>query len=66
MRAFADALEAIPTALAENSGLNPIETVADAKARQISENNSRIGIDCLGEVKSFFFNLHFFLWIKFI
>ena len=49
VRAFADALEAIPTALAENSGLSPIETVADAKARQISEGNPRIGVDCLNE-----------------
>jgi len=32
IRAFADALEQIPTALAENSGLNPIESVAEAKA----------------------------------
>ena len=49
VRAFADALEAIPTALAENSGLSPIETVADAKARQISDGNPRIGVDCLNE-----------------
>ena len=27
MRAFADALDSVPTALAENSGLPPIETV---------------------------------------
>ena len=59
VRAFADALEAIPTALAENSGLSPIETVADAKARQISEGNPRIGVDCLNEVKIIFF-LNFF------
>ena len=32
MRAFADALDAVPTALAENSGLPPIETVADISA----------------------------------
>jgi len=46
MRAFADALEAIPTALAENSGFSPIHTVAEVKARQISENNPHLGIDC--------------------
>jgi len=33
IRAFADALEQIPTALADNSGLWPIEAVAEAKAR---------------------------------
>lgn len=47
MRAFASALDAIPAALAENSGLSPIETLADVKSRQIKENNSRLGIDCL-------------------
>ncbi|KRX08456.1 GroEL-like apical domain [Pseudocohnilembus persalinus] len=48
MRAFADALEVIPTYLADNSGYNPIETLAEAKAKQIKDNNPRIGIDCLG------------------
>eukprot|EP00004_Rigifila_ramosa_P012773 TRINITY_DN2790_c0_g1_i3.p1 TRINITY_DN2790_c0_g1~~TRINITY_DN2790_c0_g1_i3.p1 ORF type:complete len:650 (+),score=158.03 TRINITY_DN2790_c0_g1_i3:1287-3236(+) len=47
MRAFADALEVIPLALAENAGLPPIASVAEAKARQMSESNSRLGIDCL-------------------
>lgn len=46
VRAFADALEDIPSALADNSGLNPIDSVANAKALQVSENNPRIGIDC--------------------
>eukprot|EP01100_Stratorugosa_tubuloviscum_P006414 TRINITY_DN2774_c0_g1_i1.p1 TRINITY_DN2774_c0_g1~~TRINITY_DN2774_c0_g1_i1.p1 ORF type:complete len:535 (+),score=307.78 TRINITY_DN2774_c0_g1_i1:180-1784(+) len=46
MRSFADALEAIPMALAENSGLAPIEAVSAIKSRQISENNPRLGIDC--------------------
>lgn len=48
MRAFASALDAIPLALAENSGLSPIETLADVKSRQITEKNSRLGIDCVG------------------
>ncbi|KAF8322666.1 hypothetical protein DL93DRAFT_2199957 [Clavulina sp. PMI_390] len=48
MRAFASALDAIPLALAENSGLSPIETLADVKSRQITENNTRLGIDCVG------------------
>jgi len=47
VRAFADALDAIPMALAENSGLAPIETLAEVKARQITENNPRLGVDCL-------------------
>ncbi|KAK9469214.1 chaperonin Cpn60/TCP-1 family [Lipomyces arxii] len=49
MRAFATALDGIPMALAENSGLNPIESLASVKARQIKEKNSRLGIDCLGK-----------------
>jgi T-complex protein 1 subunit epsilon len=47
MRAFSDALETIPLALAENSGLAPIETLADLKSRQIKEANPRLGVDCL-------------------
>ena len=49
MRAFADALEAIPMALAENSGLNPIETLANVKSQQVSEKNPALGIDCLSK-----------------
>ncbi|KAL7410196.1 chaperonin Cpn60/TCP-1 family [Mrakia frigida] len=48
MRAFATALDAIPLALAENSGLSPIETLSEVKSRQIAEGNSRLGIDCMG------------------
>jgi T-complex protein 1 subunit epsilon len=47
MRAFADALESIPMALAENSGQGPIQTLAEVKSRQITEKNSRLGIDCM-------------------
>jgi len=47
MRAFSDALDSIPMALAENSGLSSIQTVADIKSRQITENNPRLGIDCM-------------------
>ena len=47
MRAFAEALESIPLALAENSGQAPIQTLADIKSRQIVEKNSRLGIDCM-------------------
>lgn len=47
MGAFADALESIPMALAENSGLNSIETLASIKSRQFKEGNSRLGVDCM-------------------
>jgi len=47
MRAFSDALETIPLALAENSGLPPIATLAELKSRQIKEVNPRLGVDCL-------------------
>lgn len=47
IRAFADALDAIPMALAENSGLSPIETLASVKSRQVKEKNSRLGVDCM-------------------
>jgi len=46
VRAFSDALDAIPIALAENSGLPPIESLAEIKSRQVKENNPRLGIDC--------------------
>jgi T-complex protein 1 subunit epsilon len=48
MRAFASALDAVPLALSENSGLPPIETLAEVKSRQVTEGNSRLGIDCVG------------------
>lgn len=47
MRAYADALDATPLTLAENSGLSPIETLAEVKAQQATTGNSRLGIDCL-------------------
>ncbi|XP_077993017.1 T-complex protein 1 subunit epsilon-like [Glandiceps talaboti] len=49
MRAFGDALESVPLALAENSGLHPIKTLASVKSRQLKENNPRLGIDCLNK-----------------
>lgn len=48
MRAFASALDAIPLALAENSGLSPIDALADVKSRQVTEQNYRLGVDCVG------------------
>jgi len=47
MRSFADALESIPIALAENSGLSPIKTLSELKAQQIREKNPYAGVDCL-------------------
>lgn len=47
MRAFADALEVIPMALAENSGMNPIQTMTEVRAKQVKESNPALGIDCL-------------------
>nr|KAF6354495.1 chaperonin containing TCP1 subunit 5 [Myotis myotis] len=47
MRAFADALEVIPMALAENSGMNPIQTMSEVRARQVKDKNPALGIDCM-------------------
>merc|ERR1712142_845269 len=46
-RAFADALESVPLALAENCGLPPINTLTDLKARQVAENNPALGVNCM-------------------
>lgn len=46
MNSFADALETIPMALAENSGLSGIESLASIKTRQIEEKNPWLGVDC--------------------
>ncbi|KAI7719465.1 T-complex protein 1 subunit [Hortaea werneckii] len=48
MRAFADALDSVPMALAENSGISPIEEVSELKARQgRGEGRGRLGVDCM-------------------
>eukprot|EP00559_Dactyliosolen_fragilissimus_P009305 CAMPEP_0184857536 /NCGR_PEP_ID=MMETSP0580-20130426/2681_1 /TAXON_ID=1118495 /ORGANISM="Dactyliosolen fragilissimus" /LENGTH=168 /DNA_ID=CAMNT_0027353183 /DNA_START=692 /DNA_END=1198 /DNA_ORIENTATION=- len=44
IRAFADALDDIPMALAENSGLDPIEELASAKSQQAKDGNHLIGL----------------------
>jgi T-complex protein 1 subunit epsilon len=49
MRAFSDALEMTPAALAENSGLRPIEAVAAVKAAQATEGKPFLGIDCMSK-----------------
>lgn len=46
-RAFAEALEAVPMALAENSAFSPVDMIAKVKALQIAEKNPTLGIDCL-------------------
>eukprot|EP01130_Rhizamoeba_saxonica_P000599 TRINITY_DN10562_c0_g1_i1.p1 TRINITY_DN10562_c0_g1~~TRINITY_DN10562_c0_g1_i1.p1 ORF type:complete len:537 (+),score=162.36 TRINITY_DN10562_c0_g1_i1:85-1695(+) len=48
VRAFADALDSIPIALAENSGFAGLQTLSAAKAAQLEQNNPRLGIDCFG------------------
>lgn len=49
MRAFASALDAIPLALAENSGFSPIDTLAGIKSQHASsKDNWRLGVDCFG------------------
>eukprot|EP00634_Sargassococcus_sp_CCMP2135_P011492 CAMPEP_0198652876 /NCGR_PEP_ID=MMETSP1467-20131203/6686_1 /TAXON_ID=1462469 /ORGANISM="unid. sp., Strain CCMP2135" /LENGTH=508 /DNA_ID=CAMNT_0044388821 /DNA_START=154 /DNA_END=1680 /DNA_ORIENTATION=- len=47
MRAFADALDDIPMALAENSGLSPLSALAGIKTLQLETDNPHLGIDCL-------------------
>lgn len=51
MRAFSDALDAVPMALAANSGLNAITTLAEVKSQQAksgSDGRGRYGVDCMG------------------
>ena len=48
-RAFSEALESVPLALAQNSGLDPIKTLTEVKSKQVKENNSALGVDCNGE-----------------
>ncbi|AMD21579.1 HFL277Cp [Eremothecium sinecaudum] len=47
-RGFSRALDSIAMVLAENSGLDPIETLSTLKSKQIKENISTMGVDCLG------------------
>ena len=49
IRAFAEALEVIPISLAENSGYNGIEYLANLKAKQKKENSPCYGVDCSKE-----------------
>jgi T-complex protein 1 subunit epsilon len=47
IRAFADALEVVPVSLANNSGLNPVKALSDAKVTQQKEKCPFHGVDCL-------------------
>jgi len=49
MRAFSEALEMTPCALAENSGLNAISEVSAVKAMQAKEGKPYLGVDCMGK-----------------
>lgn len=46
VRGFAAALEDLPMALAENSGLSPIDSLSAVRSKQIKSKNPRLGIDC--------------------
>jgi T-complex protein 1 subunit epsilon len=48
MKAFSDSLEEISNALAENSGLSPIETTTWLKNELRSDPSKRYGVDCMG------------------
>lgn len=52
IRAFAEALEAIPSALAGNSGLSVSETVPGLRLAQETTGNQWIGVDCIGTGES--------------
>eukprot|EP00466_Bigelowiella_natans_P004842 jgi/Bigna1/54035/estExt_Genewise1Plus.C_270133 len=47
VRSFADALEQIPIALAANSGLKPIPTLASVRKAQIEKKSAKLGVDCM-------------------
>jgi len=47
MRSYAKALDSVPMALAENSGLSPVETLTDLRAQQRTQKNPRLGVDAL-------------------
>ena len=47
MHTFAEGLVVIPMELAENRGMNPIQTMTEVRARQVKEVNPALGIDCL-------------------
>ena len=60
-RAFSEALEAIPMALAENCGLSSITTLSEVKSRQMNDKNPAHGIDCMNRGTSGEFQLNFLI-----
>lgn len=53
IEAFADAMESIPLALAENAGLDPIDVMVDLRAKHEDPNNRWFGVDVYsGEIKN--------------
>lgn len=46
-RGFAEALESIPLALAENSGLSAVHALSEVKAKQSTSGDPALGIDCM-------------------
>lgn len=47
MRGMADALEQVCVVLAENSGMDPIQALSEARARQVAEGSAAWGIACM-------------------
>jgi chaperonin GroEL (HSP60 family) len=55
IEAFADSIEVIPRALAENAGLDPIDMIVDLRAKHEKKGGSRIGLDVIeGQVKDMY------------
>ena len=53
IEAFADAIESVPLALAENAGLDPIDVMVDLRAKHEDSNNKWYGVDVFaGGVKN--------------
>ena len=53
IEAFADAIESVPLALAENAGLDPIDVMVDLRAKHEDPNNKWYGVDVFaGGVKN--------------
>ena len=44
MKSFAQALETVPLALAENSGLSPIDTLTNIRSMQVNEVIPQLGV----------------------
>jgi len=47
VQAFAEALESIPRTLAENAGMDPIDTLVSLKTRHKKGDGSNVGVDVL-------------------